>query len=301
MLNADKLLAPLLQPHPRLLSGVQVVLVLALAYSAAEFTWRILPSAPPLDTATVVSPSERTQAPVQQVTSRLPEMHLFGQVQQAAIDTPQTTDLPETQLRLTLRGLIASTEPSEARAIVADPSGQENFYKIGGRLPGGAELTEIHADRIVLKRGGRFETLRLPKDLLPEDQLGRSSPPPIHTQADAPMPPPAVHGGASSDMSLRQYRDALMNDPRSVADMLSIQPVNEGGQFGGYRLNAGRDPEFMSRHGLQPGDVVVSVNGQVLDSPAKGLSVLKELSTATAITLEVERNGVRMQVPLSMR
>lgn len=298
-LSADKLLAPLLQPSSRLLAGVQVVLVLALAYAAAQFTWQLLPPTPPLEAPTSSTPSERTQAAAPKAISRLPEMHLFGRAQQQAIETPQQVDLPETQLRLTLRGLIASTEPSEARAIVADPSGKENFYKIGDRLPGGAELTEIHPDRIVLKRGGRFETLRLPKELLSSDQFSQTEAP--SARGNTPRGRPSQPQAATSSMNLKQYRDALLNDPRSVTDMLSIQPVSDNGSFQGYKLQAGRDPEFMTRHGLRPGDVVVGVNGQALDSPAKGLSALKELSTATSINLEIERNGVRMQIPLAIR
>jgi general secretion pathway protein C len=44
--------------------------------------------------------------------------------------------------------------------------------------------------------------------------------------------------------------------------------------------------------GLAPGDVVTSVNGVKLDSPAKALSLLRGLSSADEVRLEIERGGV---------
>jgi general secretion pathway protein C len=44
--------------------------------------------------------------------------------------------------------------------------------------------------------------------------------------------------------------------------------------------------------GLAPGDIVTSVNGVKLDSPAKALSLLRGLSSMDEIRLDIERSGV---------
>jgi general secretion pathway protein C len=277
------------QPSPRLRALVHVVLILLLCFSLARLTWLLWP-APELPALRPVAgqPARVAVGGGQTgLAAQIPQWHLFGEVVQE-VSAPKPVDLPETNLKLTLRGLIASTNPAEARAIVADPSGKENSYRIGDKLPGNAELTEIHADRIVIKRGGRYETLKLPKESL---DMGAST----AVQSTAR---PAV--APRNTYSLRQYRDTLLNDPQKVADLVRINPAYIQGKFAGFKLEPGRDPAFLSRYGLRPGDVVTAVNGVQLDSPAKGLSVMKDLATANSLNLVVERNGVRQSYTLSV-
>ena len=81
--------------------------------------------------------------------------------------TSAPVDAPETKLKLVLRGVFSSEDQDNARAIIADPRGKEEQYSIGDMLPGNAELSEVHADKVILKRSGRYETLRLPTDNKP--------------------------------------------------------------------------------------------------------------------------------------
>lgn len=279
------------QPGPRLRALVHVLLILLLAYSLAQLSWRLLPQVEQqalLPVKTVASKTVTGSASNSRV-QQLPGWHLFGEVAQQ-VEAPQTVDLPETNLKLTLRGLIASPNQDEARAIVADPSGKENFFKVGDKLPGNAELKEIHADRIVIQRGGRYETLKLPKeslDMVSSRPASRPSSQRRNTRA-APR----------QSYSLRQYRDTLLNDPQKVADLVRIQPANKNGRFVGYKLQPGRDASFLTRHGLLPGDVVTSVNGVELDSPAKGFGLIKDLSSADTLDLVVDRNGVKQRFTL---
>ena len=194
-------------------------------------------------------------------------------------------ELPETSLQLTLHGVIASPNPVLARAIVADAAGNDNFYKIGDTLPGNATLKEIHGDRIVIQRGGRLETLTLPKT-----SLNMS---PAAATPSAPM----SSNTPNKTYTLREYRNALLNNPNEVADLVRITPKHEGGRFLGYQLQPGRDPQFMARYGLMPGDVVTAVNGITLDNP-KGMQLMKDLSKADTLDLEIDRNGIRQRFTL---
>jgi len=281
------------QPGPRLRVLVHVLLVMLLAYSLAQLSWRLLPQAeqPPLLAVTALA-SEMApgRASSNSRLQQLPGWHLFGEVtQQLAPSRP--ADLPETNLKLTLRGLIASPDQHEARAIVADPSGKENFYKVGDKLPGNAELKEIHADRIVIQRGGRYETLKLPKEAL--DMATVTSRPVSGTAAQEWMT-----ATSRQSYSLGEYRDTLLSDPQKVADLVRIQPATQKGRFVGYTLQPGRDATFLSRYGLLPGDVVTSVNGVELDSPARGFGLIKGLSSADSLDLVVDRNGVKQRFTL---
>ena len=288
MVTAKKWIAQLTEPGPRIIAGVNVLVLLGLTYSLAAATWRMMPppEALPAPQAATQPTTSATAAPQAAVPAgrQLAGMHLFGELKVEVEEAPKPVDLPVTQLKLTLKGLMASTVPEEARAIVADPSGKESFYKIGDKLPGNAELSEIHSDRIVLKRGTRFETLKLPKDELSPTEFKRSAGAP--SVADTP----------SSQTSLRQYRDALLNDPASVGDIVQFKPHSSGG----YELQPGRDRQFLARSGLRPGDVVKSVDGIELDNPAKGLRLLRDLKGKDKIHLEIERDGIRQTFDLPL-
>ena len=288
------------QPSPRIRALVHLLLILLLTYSLAQLTWRLLPvvEQPELlpvkaETSKLTSMSETTG-----LAQQIPLWHLFGEVAKEVI-APKPVDLPETNLKLTLRGLIASTDPNEARAIVADPSGKENFYKIGDKLPGNAELSEIHADRIVIQRGGRYETLKLPKESLDMETFSSTPEEPTPTGSTNQRVLATANSPATQqNISLREYRDTLLDDPQKVADLVRFNPAFENGQFVGYKLQPGRDATFLTRYGLLPGDVVTEVNGVVLDSPSKGFGLIKDLSSADTLDLVVDRNGVQQRFTL---
>lgn len=298
VISGKSLLTFCQQPSPRIKGLVLLVLILMLSYSLAQFSWRLLSSpvlAPLLPAKSVNSkpPGSNGSVSSSGLAQQIPKWHLFGEFKQEEV-VPEPVDLPETNLKLVLKGLIASTDPDEARAIVADPSGKENFYKIGDKLPGNAELDEIHIDRIVIKRRGRYETLKLPKESL--DIASQPVTPQRTTRSGRSVQRAA--STSNQNISLREYRDTLLNNPQKVADLVRINPAYKNGRFSGYKLQSGRDTKFLSRYGLKPGDVVTSVNGVTLDSPAKGFGLIKDLSSADTLDLVVDRNGIKQRFTL---
>ena len=94
--------------------------------------------------------------------------------------------------------------------------------------------------------------------------------------------------------ALAQYQRQFRENPQSLAGLVGLQPAWEGKQLSGYRLVPGTRKGFLKRFGLRGGDVVKAVNGQALDSPAKGLDALKALTSASEISLEVVRADKRL-------
>ncbi len=93
---------------------------------------------------------------------RISAWHLFGRPPVAPAAAPRpAVDAPKTRLQITLRGVAAASGTGDARAIIAEPGGRERHYRPGEAVPGGAKLAEVHPDRVILERNGRFETLPL--------------------------------------------------------------------------------------------------------------------------------------------
>lgn len=271
---------------------VTLAVVLLLAHALAALTWTLLP-APAVEALppASVSGAGRMAASSPAAVVNMAQWHLFGEVQkEAPKPLQQAVEAPDTHLNLKLRGVLASQNSVMARAIIADGKGVEESYAVNGDLPGGAVLREIYADRVILEYRGRLEALRLPKETVggftddtTDDDRGGS-------------PAAAALAPSRGDTSalLRQYRDALTNNPVSLMDLVRAEPVMDeaSGQLKGYRISPGRDRQLLSRFGLRPGDVVTAVNGVPLDNPIKALEIMRDLAGANQVSLDVERNGV---------
>jgi type II secretory pathway component PulC len=70
---------------------------------------------------------------------------------------------------------------------------------------------------------------------------------------------------------------------------LDERAVFADGKFHGFRLIALRDG--LERSGLQPGDVVVSVNKMPIERPEHAIAVLRSLEKAKELRVDYERNG----------
>ena len=273
-----------------------VLLTVLLAQGLATLTWELLPrpaiqAIPISNTGSLRAPAQRQQD--QQQARQLAQWHLFGETPKAAPPPiNRVTEAPDTRLNLKLLGVLASANPSGARAIISDGKGQEDAYAIGENLPGNAVLREIYADRVILEHRGRLETLRLPKEAEQgvNVSVGRSA------EANLPKGGVGVLDTATAEPSalLRQYREALVSDPQSLMSLVQAVPELDKatGRLKGYRISPGRDRQLLGRFGLVNGDIVTAVNGVPLDNPIKGLEILRDLTTASSVNLDVERKGV---------
>lgn len=102
----------------------------------------------------------------------LASLTLFGIVGKDGAAQPQETEnLPETNLRLYLRGVLAADGEFPGSALIEDQKGNTEAYPVGDELPGNATLRSVHPNRIVIERGGKLENLFFPEN---EDRSGMS-------------------------------------------------------------------------------------------------------------------------------
>ncbi|MDD3517958.1 MAG: type II secretion system protein GspC [Chromatiales bacterium] len=261
----------------RLPPWVAVALVILLAYSLAQATWLLFAPATNLGDAATIEPTTTAVLPTPDLRA-VANLNLFGKADETpsavADDTPVA--LPETQLKLTLRGVMAGHSAGSGVAIIGDPSGDDRPYLVGDPLPGGAKLEEVHADRVILSRAGRREMLRLPLD-----EPSREAPP----AAAAPRSPTAPAGSAA------EVRARILENPETLWEMVQIQPVTTDGVIRGYTINPRREHQLFRRMGLRPGDLVTGINGVAVTDSAAIAAVLAQIGTAPEITLDVERGG----------
>ena len=279
----------------RVIAILNILLVIWIAAQLATITWDLFPGPDTVAQGVAGSPAgprPPRSNPDRQLIAGLPSWHLLGvparDTGPAVVAAPENA--PDTQLRLTLRGALASGDRALARAIIADQSGKEDQYAIGSMLPGNAELSEIYPDRVILKRNGRYETLRLPDDT---GAVGRA--PGLSTA------PAALRNTRSPAERLRAVRDQLRNKPNTISKVLRAnRKSDDSGNIIGYELMPGTSPDLFREVGFEEGDVVIQINDLSLAEPGNDGKALAVLYSGEPVTLKLLRNGQEQNMTLEV-
>lgn len=253
-------------------------LVVILAWVMGRLVWSIVEPAPivarwqPL--AVTVNTTQQ-QIPVNELLS----LNLFGRYQANAapvIKTPVKQDAPQTQLRLTLVGVVASSTPAKALAVVTN-NGKQNTYGINEVIDNTrATLIAVYNDRVIIRNNGRDETLML-------EGLKFTKPSAVAIAASK------KNRGNSAELA--KIKQEILSEPQSLFSYIRLSQVKKDGQIEGYRVNPGKNRILFDQVGLKANDLAVSINGNSLTDPAIMAKLWGELSSASDFTLTVERNG----------
>ncbi len=201
----------------------------------------------------------------------------------------------ETRLSLKLQGIIASSDVDSARAIIESKKKQEQ-YAVGDELPvsGRVTIAKILADRVVLDNSGRYELLLL------FDESTISSTPMESAKAEQPGRRLDRRGDREVTQMAESYRQRLYSNPQSLADVVKIAAVREGGQLRGYRVSAGKDRKQFESLGFKPNDVVTGVNGIELTDPGKAMELYRIMRSAGEASFSVRRGNQELTLVVGL-
>ena len=262
------------------------ILVGIAAWVAAALVWQVVETVttrPSLPSAAAIESTSGNEEPRIDV-QRIAELHLFGKAdavgQQAAVES---IDAPETRLNLQLQGILAADGDGQGLAIIRSGK-NEKVYAPGDSVAGGARVHSILADRVILRRSGQLETLRLPRLGADIDGIEMS---------DVPTPP------TESSEQLVELRQQISQNPSALTEIVRYSPVMRDGELYGYRVYPNRDRTAFADAGLRPGDVVTAINGVPMNDPAKAINMMNSLQASDSISLSIERGGKSMSVSLN--
>ena len=307
------------QLSSRLVEPAKILIVVGIAYTLATTGWYMISGPTPAPLAApgaIKSGSTPTQTwSVAQIAAQ----NLFGQTAGPAA-APATYDAPETRMNLTLEGIFVADDPADSAAIISQQGRPSELIVVGGKVAG-ATLTEVHADRVVLKRGGTFETLRFPDQptLLsaqaaagaamppvdPSDSGGGAAGPADYVQPQYEGESATADAGSDNDNQsvasvVQSYRDRLQADPMGTLRSLGVSPVaNDAAQ--GYRLDSIANSPYLAQTGLQPGDVILSVNGRPVGDIQQDHTEIDNVLAQGSARIEVQRGNRRFFVTASLK
>ena len=255
---------------------VTSIILLILCQQLAQLTWKIISPVNFTDTAsTNINLTTPSGIPSK---AKLPRFTLFGTAEKTAAPA-SVNDLqqaPISALKLRVTGLLASTDPSRAIAIMMKGN-QQVSLGVGDNTPGGeAKIVAIFPDRLIVNYRGSNEAI-----LLFNDQ------------------PTAAKNNATTPT--RHLAQELRKQPQNILHYLNISPVMANDKLSGYRLNPGKDPALFREVGLHENDLAIALNGLDLRDKEQAQQALTQLPELSEITLTVERDGQKHDVYLALR
>lgn len=275
---------------PKALFWVNSLLVILLSYTLAQLTWQLVgdPTVPAIAAPVPMDEPHPVDGAVPDMDS-LASLHLFGNPDAKPKVAKAELEAPKTRLNLVLKGVFAGESQDEAVAIIASGAREEKSYRKGDTIAGAARVHRILADRVILERGGQYETLYLPRETLDGLTEGDGR----NTSASTNRTPPQANV-----KRLDGIRKILENDPQAAMGLLRAEPVMAGEELKGYRVRPGRERALFARAGLRPGDIVTAVNGISLSDKGEMMRIFQQLKSTGKAELTLERGGRSLTLPI---
>jgi general secretion pathway protein C len=266
---------------------VSLGLIIAIAWVLASLTWLVVPqprNTTAADTNAPPAAARVAQSDAARQAARVAELHLFGRAH--GTNSGKAPNAPETNLNITLRGIIAANDPKFSRALIVAGGGKGKTYAVDAGVTGGAKVHAIYPDRVILAHNGQLETLKLPHS------HGKKTASSIkRVRAASPKePPPGLKRSSKPGRASAGYvvpgTHGMLRADRAMID----------GKMQGYRVFPGKDPSKFVKAGLRPGDIIKSINGKPLSDPR----AIKELTQQKKVKLTVVRHGQARQISVSL-
>ena len=164
-------------------------------------------------------------------------------------------------------------------AILTFPDGTQRAVPIGRDVVPGLTLKSVGIGHAILASAGGDMRLEL-------NRFGGAVPSAAQPVATAPAP----SGGADTPAA------RAVQKRETTAFRIGLKPERSGG----YTIRPGARVPHLARAGLQPGDVILSVNGSALDEERLG-ELSWEIANASRTEFEYVRGGRRMKAILQGR
>lgn len=219
---------------------------------------------------------------------------------------------PDTDISIQLAGTMVADDPAWSVAVLHNASeSKTEFVRIGDELMAQATVTAIGRNRVMLLRDGRRECLRpeafrqaaaaraerQPAVARPSrttgNRGGNSGGDNEEEQSTEDIARSSVERTGPNEYSIdREALDAVINDNSALREQAPrVSPHYRDGRPNGFRLSGLRSDSIFSQIGIRNGDVIHSVNGQVIDSPQRAMQLYQQLQQTGNVALVVERGG----------
>lgn len=247
------------------------LLALLIIIQAVRLFWTITSPVAPIGNWQPLYPQAMKNNARTELFSRFDPFFRNTEAEQISQDNEVVTALP-----LTLFGIRSNEASGGGAAIVADSAGVQQSVAVGQEIMPGVLLHAVAFDHIVLSNNGKLEKLF----------LDQSVPAQNATPAEPAVAPTSEANAPSSDVKL---------NPQRLASGIGLAPRSEGGKVTGLVVSAKDDGTALQSAGLRAGDIILSVNGTPVRTPA---DLASQFRAGARLSVEVERGAQKILVAM---
>ncbi|MBE0407195.1 type II secretion system protein N [Psychrobacter sp. AOP22-C1-22] len=290
MMNVSTNLKPVFNTLNRFSGWLLLLAIGWLCWTAARLLWLLL--AAPLAPALPLAPLKNTS------TSGKDYSSLFA----IFADPDPIAAVVQPPPNISLKGVLLAIPESMSSALL-DVDGEVKNYRIGDPLKD-SDYTLIAVDwnEIIIADANDKQTVISMPEAMPLDQsammagavsnqrLPNSDTLPVVPQsAQNPDMEPAAASSDSDESSpqsaIEEAVTALQDNPASYLSRMGVMASGES-----YQVTAAMPAKLRNRLGLEPGDKVLTVNGQsVGNNPAQDAGLLQQVQQTGEAQIEVQR------------
>ncbi len=205
----------------------------------------------------------------------------------------------EEELGIVLLGTVAGS-PEISRAIIKNIKTNElSLYKTGDTVAT-AHIESIEKDVVILLHQGQRKIL----DLGTRESAARH---PVDKQQDADNAQAALSNDASQAADTNppaKFYTSAGDKFRNIEIMLTnavIEPYTVDGQVEGLKITGLENIKGAEDLGLKNGDIIRSVNGQLLTNKQKAYQIFKKARSQAAANIELWRGNENKTLSFSLR
>lgn len=249
-------------------------------------------------------------APVETPSGRLREQVQIGPAAEAAADAHLFGVAPTgaggqavSNLNIKLKGVVAGGTGGTA---IVNAGGKDDAARVGGEIVPGVILESVHPEYMVLRRNGALERVNIEE----RQQVAAAVSPALQRRAQgaraAPPPPqqgipPSPAGPGARFERPQPYApvgDVPTEPPTAPAPapVAAPPPATAPGGITGLAITSVPPGSILERFGLQPGDVIRSVNGEAITNEADVARIVQARGLQGPFTAEVQRGGSTIPV-----
>ncbi len=198
-----------------------------------------------------------------------------------------------TNLPFNLVGTLVLHDELKSIATIEDKSASQVYpVRVDDEIPGKARILKVEATRVVFVNvaTGRREFVEMPEDALgsgPRIQVGSAQ-----GSGGAAGTGPGVDRQGNTFNVARTEVDKTLADFNNVLTQARAVPNFENGVPQGYKLFQIVPGSIYEKLGLKNGDVIMGLNGESINDPAKAFELLGQLKNgASNLDLSIKRDG----------
>ena len=276
---------------------LRVGCVVVVLYVVADAVWYFVvgPTTQADDTTYAAVATDR---PKEVDVTKILTTELFGSSAATEQRAP-VEDLKETTLNLSLEGtLVAADSASGSKALISskDRRGEAKKYREGDAVASFAAIEEIHSSFVVISRGGEREMLRFKRDNL--FQATQSTPPVRVPKTRAPQ---SINDKLLQELRTVRESDGDASSQFTIEDLkplgLTEIQTNDGPMLA-IEDTTGTSP--LAQLGVQPGDIVMSVNGYTLSALRHDKQLEREVLGGNTAEFEIRRANRQFKLTVPM-